>query len=280
MTGCEAPRITPRRDTEMGSYGDRPTTRSCPEDLKQMKKLNAKSGWAKGIFLFVFATLILSSVYAIVGVASAPAGPVPGVEYEKMKSDYALMLVQCLLGIAVMFLPSALERRLRIAIPGFMYVLFVVFLYGAIYLGEIRSFYYRIPHWDLILHGFSGLMLGALSFSVIALLNDSEKITLSLSPSFVAVFAFSFAVAIGVLWEVYEFFLDGLLGLNMQKYALENGRVLIGRGALVNTMGDLIVDAIGATVMSAVGYVSVKYKKGWVGRMLMKRAASATSLRP
>ena len=238
-----------------------------------MKESNVKPGWTKGVFLFVLITLIASLVYAIVGVVSAPAGPVPGVEYGKMKSDYALMVVQCVLGVAVMFLPSALERRLRVAIPGFMYVLFVVFLYAAIYLGEIRSFYYRIPHWDLILHGFSGLMLGALSFSVIVLLNDAEKIKISLSPAFVAVFAFSFAVAMGVLWEFYEFLLDGLLGLNMQKFALEDGQALIGRAALVNTMGDLIVDAIGATVMSAVGYVSVKYRKGWIARMVMKRAA-------
>jgi len=241
-----------------------------------MKELNTRPGWAKGIFLLVLVTLIGSCIYAIVGIVSAPAGPVPVVEHEKIKSDYALMLVQCLLGIVVMFLPSVLERKLRIAIPGFMYDVFVVFLYAAIYLGEIRSFYYRIPHWDLILHGLGGLMLGALSFSVIDLLNDAEKVKVSLSPAFVAVFAFSFAVAMGVVWEFYEFLLDGLLGLNMQKFALENGESLVGRAALVNTMADLLVDALGALLMSAVGYVSVKYRKGWVPRMLMKRTVPAT----
>ena len=241
-----------------------------------MEQRTVRPGWAKAVFLLVLATLIGSCVYAIVGVVSAPAGPVPGVEHEKIKSDYALMIVQCVLGIVVMFLPSALERKLRIAIPGFMYDMFVVFLYAAIYLGEIRSFYYRIPHWDLILHGFGGLMLGALSFSVIALLNDAEKVKVNLSPTFVAVFAFCFAVAMGVVWEFYEFAVDGLLGLNMQKFALEDGQALVGRQALVNTMNDLIVDAAGAIVMSAVGYVSVKYRKGWVPRMLMKRTAPAT----
>jgi len=244
-----------------------------------MKLTRARPGWTKGVFLFVLATLIISTAYAIVGVASAPARLSAGAEHETTKSDYVLRIVQCLLGLAVMFLPSALERRLRIAIPGFMYVLFVVFLYAAIYLGEIRSFYYRIPHWDVILHGFSGLMLGALSFSMVTLLNDADKVKCSLSPASVAVFAFCFAVAMGVVWEFYEFFLDGLLGLNMQKFALEDGQELIGRAALVNTMGDLIVDAIGAIVMSAVGYVSVKYRKGWIARMLMKRTASAAARR-
>ena len=240
-----------------------------------MKQRTVRPGWAQAIFLLVLATLIGSCVYAIVGVVSAPAGPVPGVEHEKIKSDYALMLVQCVLGIVVMFLPSAIERKLRITIPGFMYDMFVVFLYAAIYLGEIRSFYYRIPHWDLILHGFGGLMLGALSFSVIDLLNDSEKVKVNLSPTFVAVFAFCFALAMGVVWELYEFAVDGLLGLNMQKFALENGQALVGRQALVNTMNDLIVDAAGAIIMSAAGYVSVKHRKGWIPRMLVKRTAPA-----
>ena len=234
----------------------------------------AKPAWTKGIFLLVLGTLVISCLYAIVGVVTAPARPVPGIEHEKIKSDYALMIVQCFLGLVVMFLPSALERRLRVAIPGFMYVLFLVFLYAAIYLGEIKNFYYRIPHWDLILHGFSGLMLGALSFSVITLLNNTTGGRCRLSPAFVAVFAFCFALAMGVVWEFYEFFIDGLLGLNMQKFALENGETLVGRDALINTMNDLLVDAMGALIMSAVGYVSVKHRKGWVVRMLLRRTAA------
>jgi len=241
--------------------------------VAQTSASTARPGWTKGIFLFVLITLIVSSVYAAIEIGAAPAEPTAHVEHEKLKSDYALMLVQCLLGIVVIFLPSVLERRLKIVIPGFMYVLFIVFLYAAIYLGEIRSFYYRLPHWDLILHGFSGLMLGALSFSVIRLLNDASTVRINLSPAFVAVFAFSFAVAMGVVWEVYEFLVDDLLGLNMQKFALESGRALIGRDALVDTMGDLIVDSIGASIMSAVGYISVKYRKGWVGRLVAKRIA-------
>ena len=122
----------------------------------------------------------------------------------------------------------------------------------------------------MLLHGFSGLMLGALSFSVIRLLNETERVRLNLSPAFVALFAFSFAVSIGVIWEVYEFVIDGLFGLNMQKFALENGRILEGRAALADTMGDLIVDGAGAIIMSGIGYVSVKYRKGWMGRMLIR----------
>ena len=41
--------------------------------------------------------------------------------------------------------------------------------------------------------------------------------------------------------------------------------------ALADTMKDLIVDTIGAAVMSVIGYVSLKYQKGWVEKLLLKR---------
>lgn len=243
--------------------------------MARIEESDRKTGWARGIFLFVLLSLILSCVYAIFRIICTPAGPVPEIEHEKLKSDYVLMLIQCTLGIIVIFLPSVIERRLQIAIPNFMFLFFVLFLYAAIFLGEVRSFYYRVPHWDLILHGLSGLMLGALSFSVISLLNDTENIRTSMSPAFVAVFAFSFAVSIGVIWEIYEFIVDGVFGLNMQKHSLESGEPLIGRAALVDTMWDLILDAIGALIMSVVGYVSVKHRKGWISPMLVRRTAPA-----
>ena len=52
----------------------------------------------------------------------------------------------------------------------------------------------------------------------------------------------------------------------MQKFATQSGEQLIGRAALDDTMKDLIVDCIGALVISIAGYISLKYKKvGWKG---------------
>ena len=65
-------------------------------------------------------------------------------------------------------------------------------------------------------------------------------------------------MAVGVLWEIYEFTFDGILGLNMQKFRLESGEMLIGREALTDTMEDLIVDALGALVMSVVGFFAIR----------------------
>ena len=163
-----------------------------------------------------------------------------------------------------------LEHKLKIEIPSNMLILYTIFLYSAIYLGEVKSFYYNVANWDNILHTFSGAMIGALGFSIVALLNKSEDVPMNLSPIFVALFSFCFAVTLGVIWEFYEFTFDGLLGLNMQKFALENGTPLVGRAALTDTMVDLFVDAVGALIMSIIGYISLKYNKGWIEKLQVR----------
>lgn len=231
---------------------------------------NKKSNWEKITFWVVLGTLIISAIYSAVKIAVAPPGVLPPLQHDKVKSDYVLMFLQCLLGIVIIFLPSIIERKLSINIPSSMHIIFVIFLYAAIYLGEIRSFYYKIPYWDVILHGFSALMLGALGFSVVSILNGTDKLNVSLSPLFVALFAFNFALTIGVLWEFYEFMSDGIFGLNMQKFAFQNGTLMIGREAIIDTMEDLIVDSIGAFIMAVIGYISLKYKKGWIEKTLLR----------
>lgn len=51
---------------------------------------------------------------------------------------------------------------------------------------------------------------------------------------------------------------------------LEDGTPFLGRLALRDTMKDLIVDTIGAAVMSVIGYISLKHQKGWVEKLLLK----------
>lgn len=232
--------------------------------------IQKRSRWSRFVSGFVFLSLLLSIVYTVVQWMNAPVGPT-GPEYEKLKSDYALMVVQCLLGILAMLLPGWLARKWRVEIPSNMMILYLLFLYAAIYLGEVQSFYYRIPNWDMILHGFSGGMLGALAFSFVRLINNSDRVQVELNPLFTALFAFCFSITLGVFWEFYEYSFDGMLGLNMQKFLMEDGTALIGREALNDTMQDLITDAFGALFTSLIGFISLKYKKGWVEKVMLKR---------
>jgi hypothetical protein len=209
----------------------------------------------------LFVTLLGSIGYTIVRIIQTPVTLVSEYEYIKVRSDYVLMLIQCLLGLIVMTLPSFINRKFSIQIPSFVEILFYVFLYCAIYLGEVRSFYYLIPFWDTILHAFSGAMLGALGFSLVSMLNREVSNYVKLSPFFIALFAFSFALAFGSIWEIYEFVMDQIFNTNMQKFITYEGVTLIGKAALRDTMKDIIVDTISALLVSLVGYLSIIKQK-------------------
>ena len=220
---------------------------------------HAKARETIGRILFV--SLLLSIVFSAVRFINAPSEVPEGLEHIKVKSDYLLMLLQCTLGLAVMLLPSLIERRWRLGITNVIHILYYVFLYCAVFLGEVFEFYYLIPYWDSILHFFSGAMLGALGFVLVDILNRNEKVRVSLSPLFVAMFAFCFALAAGAIWEIYEFTGDSLLGLNMQKCLTEHGQPLVGYEALRDTMKDIVVDAAAAFGVSVLGYFSIAKKK-------------------
>lgn len=179
-------------------------------------------------------------------------------------ADYALMLVQCLLGLIAINIPSLLSRRFNFEVPMVLYGLYIVFLYCAIFLGEVRSFYYVIPFWDDILHCMSSMMTGLFAFMLVTILNRNENTVFTLSRGFVVLFAFCFSITIGALWEIYEFVFDGLLGLNMQKFMEADGTILTGRAALSDTMTDLIVDSIGALISTLLGYLAIKADKKWI----------------
>ena len=220
-----------------------------------------KRDWKSIIGKFVLACFIAPIGYLIYKIIVSPVTNTENIEGLRVKADYTLMLLQCIVGIAGYLLPNIISKKTKIVIPSNMYIAYILFLYASIFLGEIRNYYYRIPHWDTILHTFSGAMLGALGFSFVNILNKHDKVSVKLSPLFVAIFAFCFAISLGVIWEIYEFTFDGLLGVNMQKFALEDGTNLIGRAAVLDTMEDLIVDSLGALVMATVRIYITKIQK-------------------
>lgn len=196
--------------------------------------------------VLLFLSLLASVVYCIVRLVTETEG----------RSDYLLMLVQCLLGLVVMLLPSILTHRFRIPIPSRMSILYYIFLYCGIVLGEVFRFYFVFPDWDNFLHFFSGGMLAAVGFMLVDCLNRDEHIRFSLSPAFVSIFAFCFALAAGAIWEIHEYNCDVIMGLNMQKHTDEFGMPLVGRYALDNTMQDIKSDAQAAFLVAALGYLT------------------------
>ena len=221
------------------------------------KKYLTKENLMKVLYFVVLFSFILPVVFLSIRLAGAPTVD----DDFRDKSDYVLMIAECVLGVIVINIPSFLAKKLKFDFPVMLNLMYLIFLYCAITLGEVRSFYYRVPHWDMILHCFSSMMLGTFGFMFVSIINKDEKTTMRLSPLFVSLFAFGFAVSIGVLWEIYEFSFDAILGLNMQKFRLEDGTMLVGREALSDTMEDLIIDALGAFAATLLGFFSLKKKR-------------------
>lgn len=218
-------------------------------ELRRKRRIDFK----RVIGAFLFVTLILSCIFIIIKMILAPSEAANEVS-TKVKSDYVLMLLQCVLGIFVMMIPSFVEKKKAIDIPDPIEIIYFIFLYCAIYLGEVHNFYYLIPYWDSILHAFSGAVLGVLGIILVRFLNEEELVDIQLNPFFISFFAFCFAVAAGTIWEIYEFFADGMLSLNMQKFILYDGTQLIGREALYDTMMDLVLDTISALIVSMIAF--------------------------
>jgi hypothetical protein len=150
--------------------------------------------------------------------------------------------------MAMTLAPVVLRSWMPIRIPPEFQILAVGFVFASLFLGEIRSYYEMIWWWDVGLHATSGLLLGIVGFLLVYVLNENERIDINLRPRFLALFAFVFAIAVGSLWEVFEYAMDQLLGLQMQKPRFGDP------SGLSDTMLDLIFDAMGALLISWFGW--------------------------
>ena len=217
-----------------------------------------------GKFLYISVTLsfLVPIVYLVLRMIFGGSGSTSEAGFHS-ESDYLLMLMQCVLGLVTIHLPSILERKFRFELPSLLYGFYIVFLYCAIFLGEVRSFYYLVPQWDSVCHFCSSMMMGFFGLMVVTILNRDRHLAVSLSPFFVCLFAFCFSVALGAVWEIYEFAADGLFGMNMQKFMLADGTVLAGHAVLADTMKDIIVDVLGSLLASTIGYFSIRKGDGW-----------------
>lgn len=163
--------------------------------------------------------------------------------------------------------PRLLGDRLAVRIPAEYELLAILFVFAALFLGEFHSYYERYWWWDIALHSFSGLLLGLVGFLLVYVLNESTRIDINMRAGFVALFAFAFAVVAGTVWEIFEFTVDQFFGTQMQKPMLGDP------SGLTDTMWDLIVDTLGAAVISGFGWWHMKrdqrsFIEDWIDRFI------------
>ena len=212
----------------------------------------------------------------------------------------------CALTLVLLIMPSLIQINLKIELPTALEIIMLLFIFAAEILGEIQAYYEKIPMWDTVLHTLNGFLMAAIGFALVDILNRNKKISFQLSPAFLAVVAFCFSMTIGVIWEFFEFGMDQIFHLDMQKDTIVNtiysvmldpagGNHVVGVTGiqdvavngeslglggyldigLLDTMEDLLVNFIGATVFSIIGYFYVKNRgKGKFARRFIPRLKS------
>ena len=88
----------------------------------------------------------------------------------------------CALTLLLLYVPSWVQVKLRIELPPPLEITVLCFIFAAEILGEINAFYVVIPCWDTILHTLNGFLAAAVGFSLVAVLNNNERLTFDLSP--------------------------------------------------------------------------------------------------
>ena len=197
----------------------------------------------------------------------------------------------CVLVLILFMLPQFVERNFRIELPSTLEIIILIFIFAAEILGELKSYFITYPHWDSMLHTTTGFLCAAFGFALIDILNRNNKIKFQLSPIYVALVAFCFSMTIGVLWEFFEFGVDRLFHMDMQKDTIVhtissvmldptnknipitldnitsvavNGQDLGFNGyldiGLYDTIEDLFVNFIGALTFSVFGYFYIKHR--------------------
>lgn len=209
---------------------------------------------------------------------------------QLFNGDYESVFL-CLLTLLLLVGPSIAQITLRVELPTTLEIIIFLFVYAAEILGEIRQFYSVFPYWDTVLHTLNGFLAAAIGFSLVELLNRNQKLVFQLSPFFTVLVALCFSMTVGVLWEFFEFSMDAVFGLDMQKdtvvHSISSALLEEGAGGiphkideitevyingkelgiggyldigLIDTMADLFVNFIGALVFAIFGYRYAKHR--------------------
>ena len=166
---------------------------------------------------------------------------------EAVVSALAQAWPQVLIALATLgltYLPDRAARFAGVRLPRSFLALSAAFIFATLFLGEVADFYERYWWWDVVLHFGSALSFGLFAFLLIFMLFEGDRY--AAPPWAIAFLSACVALAIGAVWEIFEFFMDQTFGMNMQK------------SGLVDTMWDLIVDTAGAGLGGLAGFAYLK----------------------
>ena len=215
------------------------------EQLERLHRAN------KIFFWLIIVMAVFNITYLIVkGDSSCDVIAFRGVQYVAM--------------LLIMLLPKLLKKHLKIEVPWVLYIAVVIFCFSALILGDGLDLYGKLPWWDKLLHSESGILLSLIALWLIHIVMAENDKYIYLNRWFLAIFLVMFSLGLGACWEIMEFTYDSLMGTNTQQFmATTTGSIytpedipLCGHDALKDSMGDLILDLLGALTVAIYGFIN------------------------
>ncbi len=182
----------------------------------------------KGIYLAYF----FQALIAVNGVYALATG-----RYGEMFTAFFMF--------GLTFVPYVAADRLDIRFPWFVYFLISLALWIHI-AGYVQGWYVTLyPYYDKIAHLVSGISVALIGFLGVIFLERYWR--MCLTPLFVAGFTVIFGLALGAIWEIYEFLVDQIFGGSLA-------------GPMQNDLGDTMLDMIFVLIGSVgVALVGIAY---------------------
>lgn len=181
--------------------------------------------------------------------------------YKRGTLDKAIFnhrLLFVFLCFAMMTLIYLVELVFGIRLPLFLELSCTIFAFVGLAGGTVYGLYNYIPYYDKFLHTTSGLLFSAVGLTLASILLHNQPVGARRVIAAVAI-AFFFSLAVGYLWEIFEFSVDSIIPtMNNQRWQsgiypvdMGDGTFLVDnrRGtALIDTLGDMIVNLIGTVI--------------------------------
>lgn len=178
---------------------------------------------------FLLLNRLFTVIYCILG-------GVMIVAYAIRKDMYHLGIS---LGVPVVpFLLNPAHRLLRLKPSQQLNFLVLAFTFIAYPLGGCLDFYRWFPGFDKVAHMLSGSFVAVLCLALYCMLKPDRRIGKDDMP-LAAVFTFLGSMAVAGLWEIGEYIVSGIVGMDLQR---------VNATGISDTMNDMIVCLIGTLI--------------------------------
>lgn len=149
-----------------------------------------------------------------------------------------LFAIYSLLALLITLLPFIIKRNYNIALPWFFDIIIIIPIFLDVF-GIATHLYEKIWFYDLITHYLATAMISIISFTLVYTLYYLEIIRVRVR--WLVFLTIMFCLAIGALWEIFEFIVDFSVGKQIMQDSLQD------------TMTDLILDFLGGIITAILG---------------------------